>query len=124
LKTRWAQTFSPDAVLNTFSSAHNIAINESTGYAYVIGARVNGAAYYSGGPVFIDINTPAAPQEVGGYSGSSLYPTMLIFVTLSRVQTPDYPRVEKSYFGSNSDGGENNKGRLFLDVTDKSAPPL
>ena len=45
------ELFSADAVLKTFGSAHNIAINELSGYAYVIGSR-----RYSGGPIFIDIN--------------------------------------------------------------------
>ena len=114
------QTFTPDAVLNTFSRAHNIAINESTGYAYVIGARANGAAYYSGGPVFIDINAPAAPQEVGGY-GDSSYTHDAHIVTYQGPDT-DYQGRE-ILFGSNSDGGENNKV-VVLDVTDKSAPRL
>jgi choice-of-anchor B domain-containing protein len=114
------QTFSPGAVLNTFSSAHNIAINESTGYAYVIGARANGAAYYSGGPVFIDINAPAAPQEVGGYGGSSY--THDAHIVTYQGPDPDYQGRE-ILFGSNSDGGENNKV-VVLDVTDKSVPRL
>ena len=32
-----AQNFSADAVLNDFGNAHNIAINEDTGFAYVVG---------------------------------------------------------------------------------------
>lgn len=114
------QTFTADAVLNSFSRAHNIAINESTGFAYVIGARANGSAYYSGGPVFFDITAPAAPQEIGGYGGSSY--THDAHVVTYQGPDPDYQGRE-ILFGSNSDGGENNKV-IVLDVTDKASPRL
>ena len=114
------QTFTADDVLNTFSRAHNIAINEDSGFAYVIGARTNGAAYYSGGPVFIDINTPSEPKEIGGYAGSSY--THDAHIVTYQGPDPDYQGRE-ILFGSNSDGGENNKV-VVLDVTDKTNPRL
>ncbi len=114
------QTFFADAVLNTFSRAHNIAINEDSGFAYVVGARKNSAAYYSGGPVFIDINTPAMPQEIGGYEGSSYtHDTHIV-----SYQGPDVDyQGREILFGSNSDGGENNKV-VIVDVTNKDNPRL
>ncbi len=114
------QTFFADAVLNTFSRAHNIAINEDSGFAYVVGARKNNAAYYSGGPVFIDINTPAMPQEIGGYEGSSYtHDTHIV-----SYQGPDVDyQGREILFGSNSDGGENNKV-VIVDVTNKDNPRL
>ena len=60
------QQFTADATLTSFGNAHNIAINESSGYAYVIGADP-----YNGGPMFIDISSPTAPVVMGGYGGSS-----------------------------------------------------
>ena len=42
-----------DATLNTFGNAHNIAINEESGYAYVVGTWIND---YNGGVHFIDIS--------------------------------------------------------------------
>ena len=114
------QTFFADAVLNTFSRAHNIAINEDSGFAYVVGARKNSAAYYSGGPVFIDINTPTMPQEIGGYEGSSYtHDTHIV-----SYQGPDVDyQGREILFGSNSDGGENNKV-VIVDVTNKDNPRL
>ena len=44
--------------------AHNIVINEDTGFAYVVGV----SPYNSGGPVFIDLSSPASPVVVGAYS--------------------------------------------------------
>lgn len=114
------QTYSAVTVLNSFGSAHNIAINEATGFAYVIGARNGNTSHYAGGPVFIDINDPTMPQEVGGYSGSSY--THDAHVVTYQGPDEDYQGRE-ILFGSNSDGGENNKV-IVLDVTNKDAPRL
>ena len=65
------QRFTADAQLTSFGRAHNIAINEASGFAYVIGARTGTTFNYSGGPIFIDINNPTQPVEVGGYADSS-----------------------------------------------------
>lgn len=114
------QTFSADARLTSIGRAHNIAVNEATGFAYVIGARTGSTFSYSGGPVFIDINNPTQPVEVGGYAGSS-YTHDAQIVTYAGPD-PDYQGRE-ILFGSNSDGGENNQV-VVVDVTDKSAPRL
>ena len=55
------QQFTADAQLTSFGRAHNIAINEASGFAYVIGARTGSTFNYSGGPIFIDINNPHNP---------------------------------------------------------------
>jgi choice-of-anchor B domain-containing protein len=57
------QTFSTDTVLNDVTSCHNIAINEATGFAYLVGCNT-----YSGGPHFVDLSNPANPVSVGGYA--------------------------------------------------------
>ena len=53
-------TFTADAHYGAFGNAHNIAINEDTGYAYVVGTTDCG-----GGPHFVDISTPTAPTFAG-----------------------------------------------------------
>ncbi len=109
------ELFSADAVLKTFGSAHNIAINELSGYAYVIGSR-----RYSGGPIFIDINDPKNPKEIGGYSGMG-YSHDAQVVTYNG---PDQNFLGKEiYIGSNSDGGSNNRV-VIIDVTNKEQPEL
>jgi len=45
-----------------FADAHNIAINEESGYAYVVGSRT-----CSGGLHIVDIRSPLTPQQVGCY---------------------------------------------------------
>jgi len=109
------QNFTADATLSDFGNAHNIAINEATGYAYVIGSQL-----YSGGPVFIDIKEPKNPKVVGGYGASSYTHDSQIIV----YNGPDSEHKDKEIlFGSNSDGGVNNQ-LIIVDVTDKSNPVL
>ncbi|MCH2193408.1 choice-of-anchor B family protein [Kordia sp.] len=57
------QTFTPDNILTDVGSCHNIAINEDTGFAYLVGCNT-----FSGGPYFLDLSDPANPVSAGGYS--------------------------------------------------------
>ncbi len=109
------QNFTVDAQINGFGSAHNIAINEASGFAYVVGSDL-----YQGGPVFIDINDPTNPNIVGGFGNES-------YTHDAHILTYNGPDVEyqgkEILFGSNSDGGENNQ-LIIVDVTDKTSPEL
>ena len=107
------QSFTEDAVLNDLWNAHNIAINEDTGFAYVVGSQL-----YNGGPVFININDPKNPSVTGGFEAASYTHDAQIVV----YQGPDLNYTGKELlFASNSDGGANNKV-VILDVTDKENP--
>ena len=107
--------FIPDKKYNAFGSAHNIAINEVTGYAYIVGSQ-----RYSGGPIFIDVNDPKNPEEVGGYRNMGYSHDAQIVI----YHGPDDNFLGKEiYIGSNSDGGSNNK-IVVVDVTDKNNPQL
>lgn len=57
-------TFLETAHFDGFGSAHNIVINEDTGYAYGVGAGT-----CSGGLHFVDISTPTVPVDAGCYAG-------------------------------------------------------
>ncbi|MEM6684748.1 MAG: choice-of-anchor B family protein [Bacteroidota bacterium] len=57
------ETFVPDNILTDVGSCHNIAINEATGFAYLVGCNT-----FSGGPHFVDLSNPANPVSVGGYA--------------------------------------------------------
>ena len=57
-------TFTMDAHYTDFENAHNLAINEETGFAYAL--RTN---TYGGGIHFIDIQDPVNPVAAGGFSG-------------------------------------------------------
>ena len=109
------QNFIADVRLTYFGSAHNIAINETSGFAYVIGSN-----RFQGGPIFIDINDPKNPNVVGGYAAASYTHDAQIV----NYQGPDITFQGKElFFGSNSDGGDNNQV-VIVDVTDKESPQL
>lgn len=108
-------TFTVDAYLTDFGNAHNIAINEESGFAYVVGSNL-----FEGGPIFIDINDPKRPEVVGGYAAESYTHDAQIV----NYNGPDTAFQGKElFFGSNSDGGDNNQ-IVILDVTDKQNPSL
>tara|TARA_B100000963_G_scaffold62313_1_gene50369 strand:+ start:2056 stop:3363 length:1308 start_codon:yes stop_codon:yes gene_type:complete len=109
------KVFNEDYTANDFGSAHNIAINPSTGFAYILGS-----ALYEGGPVFYDISVPENPILKGGFSDTSY---------IHDAQIITYKGIDQNYFereilfGSNSDGGETNQ-LIILDVTEKTNPEL
>ena len=107
------QIFTSDARLTDFGNAHNIWINQESGYAYVFGSEL-----YQGGPLFINITNPINPQVEGGYADDS-------YTHDAHIVTYDGPdnqyKGREILFGSNSDGGENNK-IIIVDITDKSNP--
>jgi len=108
-------TFNDDARLNSFGGAHNIAINETTGFAYVVGSD----SFY-GGPKFININDPQNPTDAGGYEASGYTHDAHVF-SYQGVD-PDHQGKE-IYLGSNSERGQNNR-LVIVDVTDKANPVL
>ena len=90
-------------------SCHNIVINESEGYAYLVGCiSANG-----GGPIFVDISNPAAPNVTGDYTtGGYSHDAQVVTYT-----GPDADHQGKEiYIGSNG----NTDKVVILDVTDKT----
>ena len=102
------ETFTEDGHYNAFGRAHNIVINEDTGFAYAVGTST-----FSGGPHFIDISNPTNPVAAGGYSLDG-YSHDAQVVTYSGPDT-DYTGSE-IYIGSNEDNV------VIVDVTDKNSP--
>ena len=107
------EIFDSTATLTDFGNAHNIWINEASSFAYVLGSNL-----YAGGPVFIDISDPKNPKILGGYSRERY--THDAHVVNYIGPDPEFQGKE-IFFGSNSDGGENNR-IVILDVTDKLNP--
>jgi choice-of-anchor B domain-containing protein len=56
--------FEPDVLYRRVASVHNIAINEETGFAYLVGAGGGGDSC-GGGLHMVDIREPLNPQFVG-----------------------------------------------------------
>lgn len=82
--------FTSDAHFTGFGSAHNIVINETSGYAYVVGTSRAGT--YAGGPLFINIQDPKNPIDEGGF-GAGGYSHDAQVVTYSGPDT-DYTDQE------------------------------
>jgi len=102
------ENFTEDAHFNGFGGAHNIVINEDTGYAYGVGADT-----YNGGPHFVNIQDPLNPVDEGGYSdqGYSHDAQVIIY------NGPDTDHTGKEIYI-----GANESSVVIIDVTDKSNP--
>ncbi|RDK88220.1 choice-of-anchor B family protein [Marinirhabdus gelatinilytica] len=102
------QNFSTDAEYTGFGSAHNIVINEDSGFAYAVGTQT-----FDGGPHFIDINDPTNPQGAGGYAMGS-------YSHDAQVVTYNGPDTE--YTGREILIGSNENEVVLVDITDKANP--
>ncbi|MGC6525560.1 MAG: choice-of-anchor B family protein [Flavobacteriaceae bacterium] len=103
--------FNADTHFSDFGSAHNIVINEDSGYAYVVGTNRNGP--YNGGPLFINIQNPTAPVSEGGF-GNGGYSHDAQVVT--------YNGPDTDYTGKEILIGSNEDEVVIADITDKSNP--
>ena len=102
--------FDEDTHFTEFGRAHNIVINEDSGYAYVVGA---GGTSFGGGPLFINIQNPTAPILEGGF-GEAGY--------THDAQVVSYNGPDSDYVGKEILIGSNEDKVVIADVTDKSAP--
>jgi len=107
------QTFTADARYTGNGRAHNIAINEDTGFAYIVGATESGYACRGGGLHMVNIQNPAAPVFAGCFDTDGYtHDTQCVLY-----QGPDQDYVGREIcFSSNEDTV------TITDVTNKSAP--
>lgn len=113
------ETFEADALYDGIQSAHNIVINEETGFAYAVGANGGGNSC-GGGLHMIDIRDPASPAFAGCFAdaatgrGATGYTHDAICVVY---RGPDIEhRAKEICFGSNE------TALSIADVSDKTAP--
>jgi choice-of-anchor B domain-containing protein len=106
-------SYTADARYTGFGNAHNVVINENSGYAYVVGTARNDA--FNGGVHFIDISDPKSPQAVGGYGGSGY---------THDAQVVNYNGPDPDYAGKEILIGANESAVVLVDVTDKANPAL
>ena len=102
------EVFTADAHYTGFGKAHNIVINEDTGYAYAVGTNT-----FSGGPHFINIQNPIVPVAAGGYAMDS-------YSHDAQVVTYNGPDAE--HVGKELLIGSNENEVVIVDVTDKANP--
>ncbi len=102
------QMFSADAVYVDFGSAHNVAIDEATSYAYAVGTDS-----CNGGLHMIDISTPGNPVFAGCHSADGYTHDAQCVV----YSGPDLDHIGKEVcFNSNEDHV------AIVDVTNKGSP--
>ncbi len=104
-------TFTTDTHFTEFGSAHNIVINEDSGYAYPVGTNRDGT--YKGGPLFINIQDPKNPKSEGGW-GTDNYSHDAQVIT--------YNGPDTDYTGKEILIGSNENEVVIVDITDKANP--
>jgi choice-of-anchor B domain-containing protein len=102
------QIFMADVVYGDFGNAHNIAIDEASGFAYV--ARSNTC---NGGLHIVDIREPLNPLFAGCDSGDhATHDTQCVI----------YAGPDADYTGAEICFNSNHETIAIVDVTDKTAP--
>lgn len=104
-------TFSEDTRFTGFGNAHNLAINEASGYAFGLGTSRGDA--YNGGAHFVNINNPGNPTASGGY-GDDGYSHDAQIVNYNGPD-PDHTGIEL-YIGANE------SFVTLVDISDKNNP--
>jgi len=101
-------TFEHDAWYQEFGRAHNIVINESTGFAYGVGTNS-----FNGGLHFVDITDPLNPTVAGGFGGDGY---------THDAQVVNYAGPDSDYSGKEIAFACNEDAVTIIDVTDKTDP--
>ncbi|GMQ83267.1 MAG: hypothetical protein BMS9Abin05_2762 [Rhodothermia bacterium] len=105
----------------SLTRAHNIAINEETGYAYVVGARNSSNARVCGGGLYmVSLANPVVPEFAGCFSagGTGLAGTGYTH----DAQCVVYRGPDQDHAGSEICMSANETHVVIADVTDKSNP--
>ncbi len=100
------QTFSATAHYGGFREAHNIAINQSSGYAYVVGSEKA-----SGGLHVLDLSSPTAPTVAGNFSADGY---------THDVQVVNYIGPDSDYANREIAFASNEDTLTIVDVSDKN----
>ena len=101
-------TFSNTAHYNGFGDAHNIVINEGSGFAYAVGTNS-----CSGGLHMVNIQTPTNPTSAGCYSGDGY---------THDAQCVIYNGPDLAHIGQEICFNANEDTLTIVDVTDKANP--
>ena len=101
------QTFSADLVYGDFANAHNIAINEDSGFAYAVGTNTCGEGLH-----FIDIRTPNNPLFAGCHSTVDTHDTQCV----------TYQGPDADYLNQEICASSNQNHVELVNVTVKGSP--
>ncbi len=113
-------TFNDDAWYGNVGSAHNVAINKETGYAYIVGVS-SGDTTCGGGLHIVNIQQPQNPQFEGCFSSDGYTHDAQCVI----YQGPDSTYQGREIcFNSNPAQGSPANTLTIVDVTDKQSPAL
>lgn len=113
------EEFEMTAYYDQIASAHNIVINEETGFAYSVGSS-SGGETCGGGLHMIDIREPANPQFAGCFADGNSGRRGTGYS--HDAQCVIYRGPDSDYSGREICLGSNETALSISDVTDKSAP--
>lgn len=105
------KVFSADNRYTDIGNAHNIVINEETGFAYPVGTDRNDQ--FNGGVHFLDLQNPETPILAGGW-GVNGY--------THDAQVINYTGPDADYNGSEIFVGANESQVVVVDISQKNAP--
>ncbi|MBO6795481.1 MAG: choice-of-anchor B family protein [Balneolaceae bacterium] len=119
--------FDADAIYTEFSNAHNIVINETTGFAYAVGATnsvnedfVNDCN--EGGLHMMDISNPKSPVFAGCYRNTEAPRRRSNSAYIHDAQCVTYSGPDADYQGSEICFNAAERAVDIADVSDKSNP--
>lgn len=110
-------TFEPTAQYDGFDSAHNIIIDEETGFAYVVGIN-GGGRTCGGGSHILDLSEPTSPKFVGCFAHEGTGETGTGYTHDS--QCVVYHGPDERYAGHEICIAANETAISIADFTDKS----
>ncbi len=113
------RTFSEDAHYDRIASAHNIVINEESGFAYAVGVN-SGGETCGGGLHMIDIHSPLSPTFAGCFQDQSTGRQLTGYS--HDAQCVIYRGPDTEHQGREICIGANENALSVADVTDKAHP--
>jgi len=105
------EVFNDDGLYSGFGNAHNVVINEDTGFAYPVGTARDDA--FNGGVHFVNLQDPKNPISAGGY-GLNGYSHDAQVIT--------YNGPDTDYVGAEIFVGANENQVAIVNITDKDNP--
>lgn len=112
-------TFEPTAHYTNIHSAHNVVINEETGFAYAVGSS-SGGETCGGGLHMIDLQDPANPTFAGCYAATGTGRAGTGYT--HDAQCLIYNGPDSEHAGRELCFGSNETALNIADVTDKNNP--
>jgi choice-of-anchor B domain-containing protein len=108
------QNFMPDTIYTDFGNAHNIAINEATGFAYAVGTDTCNEGLH-----VVDITIPTMPVMAGCYDRADIHDTQCV---IYMGPDPDHAGDPEVCFSSSQSLATSAPQLDITDVTNKMLP--